>query len=305
MRTNSLLLVILFSLFSFTVNGVELPPIKTAEVNGTSIEYIDVGEGEPIVFVHGAISDLRAWGDYIEPISENHRFVAYTRRFYGDKEWPENPVYDFEEHADDLVALIQFLDSGPVHLVGWSSSGNIVTFVAAKHPELVMSTVQYEPVVDKELMDGFEPADAWKSVDDDWGSRWGVVFQQLDQGDSRHALRKFVELVFEKPPGGFESMPSSQQEVFLTNGRTFPLYFDHKTKTKITCDYVGAIDVPTTIINGGETGKWFSMQAERMAECMPNAKLIIVPGVHHDGPIAKPGAVIDAVLGMVKANPSK
>ena len=100
-------------------------------------------------------------------------------------------------------------------------------------------------------------------------------------------------------------MPVSQQEIFLDNGRTFPLYFAHETKTRITCDYVGAIDIPAIIMNGGETGKWFSMQAERMAECMPDAKLVIVPGVHHDGPIVKPEAIIDAVDEMVKATASK
>jgi pimeloyl-ACP methyl ester carboxylesterase len=35
--------------------------IKTANVNGTSLAYREEGEGGPVVFVHGALSDLRTW----------------------------------------------------------------------------------------------------------------------------------------------------------------------------------------------------------------------------------------------------
>jgi hypothetical protein len=42
------------------------PLAKEAEVNGVHLPYVEQGSGEPVVFVHGAISDLRAW----EPIRE-------------------------------------------------------------------------------------------------------------------------------------------------------------------------------------------------------------------------------------------
>jgi pimeloyl-ACP methyl ester carboxylesterase len=36
-------------------------PVKQVEVNGVRLQYIEQGSGEPIVFVHGAPYDLRAW----------------------------------------------------------------------------------------------------------------------------------------------------------------------------------------------------------------------------------------------------
>ena len=36
------------------------------EVNGTRLEYAEQGTGQPIVFVHGVLNDLRSWKDQIE-----------------------------------------------------------------------------------------------------------------------------------------------------------------------------------------------------------------------------------------------
>ena len=35
--------------------------LKTAKVNGTTLAYREQGEGEPVVFVHGSLSDLRLY----------------------------------------------------------------------------------------------------------------------------------------------------------------------------------------------------------------------------------------------------
>ena len=51
------------------------PLAKEVEVNGVRLQYVEHGSGEPIVFVHGAFSDLRVW----EPISLLN-FGSRTRR---------------------------------------------------------------------------------------------------------------------------------------------------------------------------------------------------------------------------------
>ena len=53
---------------------------KEVEVNGFGLQYIEQGSGEPIVFVHGAPHDLRAWEPVREAIAKRYRFIAYTQR---------------------------------------------------------------------------------------------------------------------------------------------------------------------------------------------------------------------------------
>lgn len=55
--------------------------IKKSEVNGTNLAYIEQGAGEPVIFVHGAVSDYRTWLEQIGAFSENFRTICYSRRF--------------------------------------------------------------------------------------------------------------------------------------------------------------------------------------------------------------------------------
>ena len=57
------------------------------EVNGIPMSYVDDGSGEPVVFVHGAVSDPRAWEPIRAAIADKHRFIAPTLRYFGANEW--------------------------------------------------------------------------------------------------------------------------------------------------------------------------------------------------------------------------
>jgi pimeloyl-ACP methyl ester carboxylesterase len=55
----------------------------TMPVGDVTLPYVDDGEGIPVVFLHGAISDLRVWEPYRARIAEDRRFVSYTQRYFG------------------------------------------------------------------------------------------------------------------------------------------------------------------------------------------------------------------------------
>jgi len=52
------------------------------EVNGAKLEYVEQGTGQPIVFVHGVLNDLRSWKDQMEAFGSNYRAVALSCRYY-------------------------------------------------------------------------------------------------------------------------------------------------------------------------------------------------------------------------------
>ena len=60
-------------------------PTKSMTVNGVTLNYVEEGEGEPVVFVHGAISDHRVLEGQREAIAEDYQYIAYTRRYFGDQ----------------------------------------------------------------------------------------------------------------------------------------------------------------------------------------------------------------------------
>jgi pimeloyl-ACP methyl ester carboxylesterase len=56
---------------------------KEAEVNGVRIQYPEDGSGAPVVFVHGAVTDHRAWEPVRDEIARKYRFIALTQRYFG------------------------------------------------------------------------------------------------------------------------------------------------------------------------------------------------------------------------------
>jgi pimeloyl-ACP methyl ester carboxylesterase len=63
---------------------------KTADINGVRLQYVEQGAGEPMVFVHGLVSDLRAWEPAKEERAKNYRFIAYTQRYFGTGAWNDD-----------------------------------------------------------------------------------------------------------------------------------------------------------------------------------------------------------------------
>src|SRR2546421_5932921 len=119
---------------------------QTVEVNGARLAYVERGEGEPVVFVHGSICDLTFWEPILEPVGRHVRAIAYSRRWA----WPNEPIPDgvldsIDVHAKDLIALIEELRIGPVHLVGNSFAAFISLVVACDLPDLVLRLVAPQP----------------------------------------------------------------------------------------------------------------------------------------------------------------
>jgi pimeloyl-ACP methyl ester carboxylesterase len=60
-----------------------------AQVNGTSLKYIEQGDGVPVVFVHGSMTDQRVWEKQRPAITKGYRYIAYNQRYFGKEPWPD------------------------------------------------------------------------------------------------------------------------------------------------------------------------------------------------------------------------
>jgi len=123
---------------------------KTVQVNDVSLAYREAGppDGEPIILMHGHMSDLRSFNRIQDTLAQNgYHVFNYSRRFA----WPNTPITDAEvddwgNHAKDMAAFIEALKLGrKVTLCGNSSGGFISLLVARDRPELVSSLVLEEP----------------------------------------------------------------------------------------------------------------------------------------------------------------
>src|SRR5689334_7864560 len=102
--------------------------VRTAsevEVNGVRLQYIEEGSGEPIVFVHGAVHELRTWYSVRGEIANRYRCIDYSHTNLCTVLWPvDGKNYSIRTHVVDLAKFITSLNAAPVHLVGWSHRGS-------------------------------------------------------------------------------------------------------------------------------------------------------------------------------------
>src|SRR5215475_13836460 len=87
---------------------------KDVEINGVRLQFVEQGSGEPMVFVHGAPGDRRAWEPVREGIATKYRFIAYNQRYFGTEPWPDDGKnFSVPTFADDLTAFIKSFNAGP------------------------------------------------------------------------------------------------------------------------------------------------------------------------------------------------
>jgi pimeloyl-ACP methyl ester carboxylesterase len=295
-------LIVVTSLFvSLSVSHPALasPEVKQMQVNGTTLSYVEEGTGEPVVFVHGAISDMRAWDDYRARIAGKRRFIAYTQRYFGSGEWPDKAEhFSRETHAEDLIGLIKALNAGPVHLVTWSYSGGIGTYAVLKRPDLFRSIVHFEPAADA-LVAGVPGSIVARK---EMLKAFGPAMKAVKAGQLEDAALRFVEAVFRMPEGAAVNEPEPWPTYWRENGRTIPPFIAAHPGAAISCEHLRAIDVPTLVVQGENTHTRYSMMAENLSRCQANALLVTMPAVTHDGPYRKPdefAALIENFLALV------
>src|SRR5690242_10247538 len=120
--------------------------MEHAEVDGIRLEYETSGQGEPVIFIHGAFIADTFRLLFEEPSLAGYRLIAYRRRGYGGSSRTSEPV-TFARQAADTQALLRHLGAEPAHVVGHSFGGCIALQLALQMPQAVHSLALLEPAL--------------------------------------------------------------------------------------------------------------------------------------------------------------
>jgi pimeloyl-ACP methyl ester carboxylesterase len=272
------------------------PSAKKITVEVVKVKYLEQGQGDTVVLIHGAYSDHRGWELQREAVAQGYRYVAPDLRYHGDTPWTDDGAkYSLATHASDLAAFIQQLDAGPVHVVGFSYGSNIALALAVQQPDLIRSLFLYEPALASIVS---EPADLNTLGEE--GETLGPVVAAVQAGDNAEAVRLFTDWISVKG-GSFDALEPSLREVLLENSRTLPLFLT-RPDDAITCAQLGEIKVPVTVAKGQNTRPYFEIITDTVHGCIPGSLPVTIPNAHHLGPVENTTAFNTALLSHLKGN---
>jgi pimeloyl-ACP methyl ester carboxylesterase len=104
-----------------------------AAVNGISLHYIRMGNGPPVVLLHGGLANADYWGNQIKALMPHHTVIAVDSRGHGRSTRDDRP-YGYDLMGDDVVALLDTLHIQAADIVGWSDGAIIGLDLAIRHP---------------------------------------------------------------------------------------------------------------------------------------------------------------------------
>lgn len=118
-------------------------PFRSRELalSAGRVHYVDEGEGEPIVFVHGTPSWSFEFRHLIRGLSERHRCIALDLLGFGLSERPPEFAYTPEAHAQVVEEFIERLGLSRFTLVVHDFGGPIALPFAVAHPERIQRLV--------------------------------------------------------------------------------------------------------------------------------------------------------------------
>ena len=110
----------------------------TAEVNDTRLYYEIRGSGSELVFIHGGVTDNRIWDGQFQYFSRYFRVMRYDVRCCGKSAKKKSEEYS---HADDLYALMGYLNIAKASFVGHSMGGRIALDFSLCYPDSTTSVI--------------------------------------------------------------------------------------------------------------------------------------------------------------------
>jgi pimeloyl-ACP methyl ester carboxylesterase len=190
-----------------------------------------------------------------------------------------------------VVEFIRALDAGPVHLVGQSYGAYIAICVALRSPERLRSVVLQEPSI-QSLVTGPNAA----AIHEERQRDFAPAAAAAKEGRFDVAARLLIEALINKGPGTWAAIPEYLQKMFMENTRTLPLFFSAPPPQPITCSQLGELKLPTLIINGAQTLRFFSYVGWRVAECVPGSRRAVIANASHGVETQNPTAYREILL---------
>ena len=265
------------------------------EVNNSLHYYEQAGEGNPLVFVHGAFCDSGLWEPQWQYFLSKCQVIRYDLRGHGRTGRSSLNHYTMSTFSDDLAALLDALEIRSPVICGLSMGGVVAQAFAAHHPgkpwALILASTSVsasltlgEKLVRFVLMPKWAALGAIRGLGVKRFMRFSLWLASRLWGRQWLGTRKEAQDYVE------QCMLQMDDEEFLKIWEA--IYgFDRLPLERITC--------PTLVLNGELESRGMLRHTEQILRSVSQATPRIIPGATHAMTLENPGAfnqILDSFL---------
>ena len=233
------------------------------DVAGGTLAWDRVGEGPPLILLHGFSLDRRMWNAQVATLAEEFSVIRYDLRGFGASSLPDGPY----SHVADLETLIGALGLERPALLGLSLGANVALNFALAHPDALSALILASPGLPGFAWTEVRPPDAAAAHARDHGVEAGKAFW-LD-----HPL--FAAL---------DDYPEARAEVRRMVGDYHGWHWQNDNPVTDPMDAaarLGAVKAPTLVLSGARDVQGYRAIAAHLADTIPGARLETIAGAGH------------------------
>lgn len=268
--------------------------------DGIELSVAEAGVGgRPLLLVHGFTGAKEDFRDVVGPLAAaGHWVVAPDLRGHGASAHPDGEQsYGLDRFAADVVGLVDSLGWGRFDLLGHSMGGMVAQIVAVERPEAVDRLVLMDTAtggVDGSA-DGEEAnADIMRmGIELCRAEGLAAVAAVLEMGDKPLESAAHARLATDPAFAAWES------EKFLDcSADMWCAMVGQFLSVEDRMAALGNLPMPTLVIVGAQDRAFLGVST-RMAEVIPDARLVVVPDAGHSPQFENPQAWYSAVSGFL------
>jgi pimeloyl-ACP methyl ester carboxylesterase len=278
------------ALSSVRVRAGELPPRRSVAIFGQKIEYYDVGNGPPVVLLHGLGTSAQVdWGACILRLSEHHRVLAPDQLGFGAS---DKPIIDYgiQTWVDFLGEFLRVEKVTDFTLAGESLGGWIAAqyTIQALSPQLALGQSLILPRPSRLVL---VDAAGHRHLAEGMSAGGGP-------GLSLGGSKALLSAIFFDPGRSDDEAVRARFALSLAKGDGWTIHSllsNRSIVAECVDDKLAQIIVPTLVVWGGQDRIVPLEDGKDFAARIPGARLVIVPGSGHAPGIEKPDELLAAI----------
>ncbi|RPH58197.1 MAG: alpha/beta hydrolase [Chloroflexi bacterium] len=269
---------------------------KFIEVNGLTVHYKEVGQGEKaIILLHGFGASVFSWHKVMEPLAMFGRVIAYDRPAFGltsrpmPGEWSGESPYSMEANVLLLAGLIEALGIEKATLMGNSAGGGVAVAFALAYPQRIESLILVDPAVGNASR---FPAWALPLMRSPQAQRFGPLLVR----DIASSGNDTIRLAWHEPAKISQDTFDGYRKPLRANNWDRALWeFTIAARPLNLADRLGELAMPVLVISGDDDRIVPTQSSIDLADKIPGAVLRIIPGCGHVPHEEKPAEFVQLV----------